>query len=140
VRILDSIEIPELRIWGLNSHEHWGLRQRRRKSHRLLGRTFGERLTVQFPCVVRITRIGPRRMDDDNCIGGCKGVRDGLADAFGVDDGDPRIRWAYGQESRGRGVYAVLVEVLVMEDMQKIVDANEKLVKELKDGKSSNRL
>ena len=27
-----------------------------------------------------------------------------------------------------------------VEDMQKIVDANEKLVKELKDGKSSSRL
>ena len=31
-------------------------------------------------------------------------------------------------------------EVLTAEDMQKIVDANEKLVKDLKDGKSSNRL
>ena len=33
-----------------------------------------------------------------------------------------------------------LEKEISVEDMQKIVDANEKLVKELKDGKSSNRL
>lgn len=33
-----------------------------------------------------------------------------------------------------------LKKEISVEDMQKIVDANEKLVKELKDGKSSNRL
>ena len=33
-----------------------------------------------------------------------------------------------------------LEKEISVEDMQKIVDANEKLVRELKDGKSSNRL
>ena len=33
-----------------------------------------------------------------------------------------------------------LEKEISVEDMQKIVDANEKLVKELKDGKSSSRL
>lgn len=48
--------------------------------------------------VVRLVRIGKRRMDSDGLAISFKGIRDGLADAMGLDDGDPRIDWQYGQE------------------------------------------
>ena len=36
------------------------------------------------PCVVRITRVGTRRYDDDNLVGGCKELRDAVAAALGL--------------------------------------------------------
>jgi hypothetical protein len=65
--------------------------------------------------VVRLTRIGPRKLDSDNVAGACKATRDGVADWLGVDDGDEsRVRWVYAQE---RGAYGVRVEVLADGDV-----------------------
>ena len=58
--------------------------------------------------VVTITRIGPRALDSDNLAASGKHVRDGVADALGVDDGDPRITWLYAQE---KGPYGVRIEI-----------------------------
>jgi hypothetical protein len=43
-------------------------------------------------------------MDGDNSIGSLKAVRDGVADALGIDDGDPRLTWEYRQETGPFGV------------------------------------
>ena len=47
--------------------------------------------------VVRITRVGPKRLDDDNLSRAAKAPRDGVADWLGCDDGDPRVSWHYAQ-------------------------------------------
>lgn len=54
--------------------------------------------------VVIITRCGPRRMDEDNCVAGCKPVRDEVARWLGVvDDGDrERVRFVVRQEREAR--------------------------------------
>lgn len=52
---------------------------------------------LPLPVTVRITRVGPRRLDDDNLARACKALRDGVADWLEVDDGDPRISWHYAQ-------------------------------------------
>lgn len=58
---------------------------------------------------VLITRIGPRRLDSDNLAISAKAVRDGIAQALGVDDGDETaVRWDYAQE---RGSYGVRVRI-----------------------------
>ena len=62
-------------------------------------------------CVVTITRIAPRALDDDNLAASAKHVRDGIADAMGLDDRDPRVRWRYAQRSDGRGVYGVEIRI-----------------------------
>lgn len=91
-----------------NKREHWAKRAQRTKLHRFAA------LAVQphpVPCVVRLVRIAPRALDDDNNIAGFKALRDGIAKRLGVDDADPRVRWEYGQE-RGRAKeYAVRVEI-----------------------------
>ncbi len=64
------------------------------------------------PCSVVLTRVAPRRLDGDNLQSGFKAVRDGVADWLGVDDGDKRIDWQYGQRSGGVNVYQVEIEVI----------------------------
>jgi hypothetical protein len=61
---------------------------------------------------VRLTRVAPRRLDDDNLRGALKSPRDGVADWLGVPDDHPRVRWFYAQAVDGRPRYqAVRVEV-----------------------------
>jgi len=64
---------------------------------------------VALPCVVVLVRLAPRALDSDNAVSSAKHARDGAADALGIDDGDPRVRWDVRQE-RARQ-FAVRVEV-----------------------------
>lgn len=61
------------------------------------------------PLFVTLTRLAPRRLDSDNNVGSLKAVRDGVADALGIDDRDPRVTWLYGQE-KAKG-YAVRITI-----------------------------
>lgn len=60
---------------------------------------------------ITLTRIAPRALDTDNLASGLKAIRDGVADALGVDDGSSRIQWRYAQERGKPGEYAVRVEI-----------------------------
>lgn len=70
-------------------------------------------LTPQLPLVIVITRIGPRRLDDDNLQSACKYVRDEIARKVGVDDGSDQYTWQYDQRV---GDYGVEVEMLTRGD------------------------
>lgn len=87
-------ELP-LRIESCaNKREHWSVRARRTKLHRAAA------LAVPvhpLPCVVTLTRVAPRKLDDDNLASGFKALRDGVADRLGVNDNDPRVAWKYAQ-------------------------------------------
>lgn len=52
-----------------------------------------------LPVIVKLTRIGQKRLDDDNLRPTLKAVRDCVAAWLGCDDADPRIRWEYGQKA-----------------------------------------
>lgn len=52
-----------------------------------------------LPVVVKLTRIGQKRLDDDNLRPALKAVRDCVAAWLGCDDADPRIRWEYSQRA-----------------------------------------
>jgi len=66
---------------------------------------------IALPCIVRLIRIGPRRLDDDNLASGFKGIRDQIARELGVDDGSDLVRFEYDQVVTRRRVYGVKVEV-----------------------------
>lgn len=109
------VECPGLRLRNpLNgSHRHWSGPASERKSQRAavgwaLVRAYGSGPPPVLPCVVTITRVGPRALDDDNLAASCKSVRDEVATWLRVDDRSPSVTWAYRQE---RGPYAVRVEV-----------------------------
>lgn len=102
---------------ALNIREHWAVRARRvRGEHDAV--TFGALAQlgsgwparVTLPCVITLTRVGPRLLDTDAIPGAMKGVRDQLAALLGVTDGptDLRTTWAYAQH---RGAYAVEVRI-----------------------------
>lgn len=77
---------------------HWAMKAKRVKEQRTVVRlALGAHVAGRAPCRVLLTRIGPRRLDDDNLRGACKAVRDAVATALGIDDADPRVSWAYDQ-------------------------------------------
>lgn len=58
--------------------------------------------------IVRLVRVAPRQLDDDNAAAATKSVRDGVAAALAVNDRDPRVVWLVDQE---RGQACVRVEL-----------------------------
>jgi hypothetical protein len=100
---------------SLNLREHWRVRANRNSSHRAAA-WFGllevaKRAKPAGDLVVTLTRIAPRELDDDNLSGGFKSVRDGVADWLGIDDRDPRVKWAYAQRKGAPKQYAA--EILI---------------------------
>ena len=114
----------EVTIHGLrtvseaNRRGHWGKHAGRTKQQRMVACRCVERLTVdlrrvQLPARFVLTRIAPRDLDGhDNLRVALKAVVDGIADAMGVTDRDPRISFEYAQEKRGVREYAVRIEVV----------------------------
>lgn len=108
------IELPIKTVAGLNAREHWLARSRRVKAERSIAFYGVKQLglqTVPNPAVVTMTRLSPGVLDSDNLQGALKAVRDGVADAFGMADNDPRIQRRYAQEKCKRGDFAVRIEV-----------------------------
>lgn len=91
-----------------NLREHWGKRATRAKAHRAAAVAIP---THGLPCVVMLTRIAPRALDDDNLRSAFKALRDGIADRLGVKDNDPRVEWRYGQAKGKPKEYAARVQI-----------------------------
>lgn len=97
-----EIYLPIATVSVSNMREHWAKKAARAKLHRQQANLMAMRIkTLELPATITLIRVGPRKLDDDNLRGALKAVRDGLADRIGIDDGDPRITWEYGQE-KGR--------------------------------------
>ena len=60
--------------------------------------------------VVSIIACRARETDEDNFIAGTKWLKDSIAASLGLDDGDKRIRWEYGQ-AETRGEQGVIVKI-----------------------------
>lgn len=98
-----------------NQREHWRARSKRLAMHKELAFTECRKRGAKdglFPYCVRLVRCGPRKLDSDNLQGAFKAIRDGIAKAFGVDDGDEQIEWLYGQQKEKTVRIAVLVEAM----------------------------
>ena len=118
----------------INLREHWRVRAARAKATRhtsalVVRAHLGGKLPAGV-LRVRLTWVHHRLADTDNLATAFKAVRDGIADALGLDDGDRRLVWEYRQE---RGAPQVRVEVLAYnarleDEHRKTVDAaNQKL-------------
>lgn len=107
------IRLPLRTVSEANRRDHWATKARRVNEHRgtalLMLRARARK--VGLPCTVILIRVAPRELDDDNLRSALKAVRDGAADALGVDDRDPRVTWAYGQRRGKTREYAVEVRV-----------------------------
>jgi len=104
-----AVVLPVKTISEMNARGHWSAKARRAKAQRWAARALCP--TSKLPCVVRMTRLSPGSLDDDNLRSALKATRDGIADRLGVDDRDPRVRWEYGQEPCRRGEFGVRIEI-----------------------------
>jgi len=91
----------------MNSRGHWGAGYRSNKKVRsdvaLMLAHFGS-VRPDLPAVGTMTRVAPRRLDDDNAVSACKGCRDEIAAWLGLKtDRDPRVTWVVEQELSGKG-------------------------------------
>jgi len=86
-------------------HEHWTLTKKRYdKQKKWVWAVFKrDRPSFNLPCVVRLKRIGKRKMNCDNLIASFKWIRDAVADQIipglkpGRADDGPEILWQYQQ-------------------------------------------
>ncbi len=112
-----EVALPLTVVSRINRGGHWSATAKAAKKHRqaaamklraeLRRRRFTfARAVVQL---VRVRPVGLRGLDDDNLRGGFKAVRDGVADALGIDDGDARVRWLYAEVEGER--YGVVIRV-----------------------------
>lgn len=107
------VKLPIKTVAGLNAREHWRKRAKRVRAERLAA-NFGIRSPKMpsLPIAVTLIRLSAGKLDDDNLQGAFKAIRDGVADAYGVPDNDPRIQWQYAQERCKRGEFGVRIEVV----------------------------
>lgn len=108
-----SLVIPIRTISEANVRSHFHAKAKRVKEQRSVARwTVGTRWrSVGLPCVVKLTRVAPKELDDDNLRSALKAIRDGVADALGIDDRDSRVTWDYAQQPAARRRYAVSIEI-----------------------------
>ncbi len=116
-----TVTLPIRVVNTSNRREHWATRAKRTKAHRdgvklALGaewRRVGLRAFAKgtYRVVVTLARIAPRFFDDDGVVTSLKAVRDGVADALGINDNDPRVSWQYAQKRGPARFYAVEVTV-----------------------------
>lgn len=72
-------------------------------------RVGGERL------IITLVALRRRYVDDDNNVSSLKPLRDAIACNFSIDDGDPKLRWEYGQsETKGEEGVIVKLEALCL--------------------------
>lgn len=102
------VTLPLRTVSESNGREHWAKKAKRVKSHRTAAAFAARALLVRpLPAIVLLVRVAPRALDDDNLRGALKAVRDGIADAFEIDDRDPRVTWEYAQRMGLPGLYQV---------------------------------
>lgn len=109
--------VPGLKtVSELNQREHWGAKNRRKLDQQeqiavaMLNALRGKR--IELPCVVKLTRIGPKKMDNDNLAGAMKYCQDQIARQLGVDDGDEsKVIFHHCQMPIGSRDYAVKVSI-----------------------------
>ncbi len=98
------------------SHGSWRAAAARRKKQRKDANYLTPR-RMRAPCEVLLIRLSPGELDDDNLRPALKSIRDGIADALGVDDRDPAVRWEYAQARCKRGDEGVRVRITNGKDL-----------------------
>lgn len=112
--------VPIITVSEINRHEHWRRSHERHEAQKFRTRfAFSQGFEApKFPVIITLTRISPRKLDDDNLRPALKWVRDTVADILipglkpGRADDDMRISWQYAQEkSKTHGVRVAIIPV-----------------------------
>lgn len=108
-----SVVVPVRLRNTSNSRAGWRATAKRAKEVRSLAKMLVLRQyqSSPWPLAIRLVYVGPRQLDDDGVASAVKSLRDGVADALGIDDRDPRVVWVPDQERGGVREYSARVEV-----------------------------
>lgn len=113
MQLLYEWRLPIITVSEANSTEHWSKKHKRHKAQKnLILLAFKiHSLKIELPCVIKLIRLSPRLLDDDNLLSAFKFIRDEISSqlipglAPGRADSDPRIKWEYNQEkSKTKGI------------------------------------
>ena len=109
---MKTFTIPIRTVSTLNLREHWRTRAKRAKEHRGISYAYAHwyKKELHLARMVRLVRVAPRKLDDDNLAASAKSLVDGIADAAGLNDRE--MRWEYAQERGRPREYAVRVEII----------------------------
>jgi len=108
-----TVTIPMRLPSVANLREHWAVKAKRSAAQRGAARLACNGVRPAFPVTIKLVRVSPRPLDDDNLRSAFKAIRDGVTDAVGLkDDRDPRLSWEYEQRRGRPKEHAVLVEFL----------------------------
>lgn len=111
--------LPIKTVSEANKHEHWSASSKRHKAQktRIKWQFKIESAKISIPCIIKLTRISPRILDDDdNLPMAFKWIKDAIADnlipglAVGRADSDPRLKFQFAQEKGKPKEYAIKVE------------------------------
>lgn len=92
-----------------NSRSTYRTQMRRKKYQReSVCKMLDGLLLPPLPVDITIVRIGPKLIDVDNAWASIKFSKDGIAQAYGVDDANARFHWEVDQE---KGPYGVRIEI-----------------------------
>lgn len=89
-----------------------GIAKREHSAPPALGSDAPAKQSRRASVVVSLIRVGKKSLDShDNLRAGFKPLVDAIAKSIGIDDGDPGIRWQYGQvETAGEPGTIVRIE------------------------------
>lgn len=111
-----ELQIPVKIISEANNFEHWTDKRNRKVSQQVEVmaelRKALEGRRVALPCIITLTRIGPKSLDPDNLANGFKAVQDAIAKVLNFDDGDvTKVRWLYDQTPITRRSYSIKIKI-----------------------------
>lgn len=105
----------------MNKYEHWRKAYKRHQTQKTLValsmRSANLSIDDGSSITIRLVRISPRRLDDDNLPPAFKWIRDSIADYLkpglrpGRADDDIRFTWVYDQVKGKPGEQAIQIEI-----------------------------
>lgn len=110
-----------------NRHNFWARKYQRTKNHRFTAKTFSKiafdnaswhwdgntNLTVSM---TRVIKKRGKSMDDEQIAEALKATQSGIADALGIEDSDPHIKWVCSQRRGDLSVLKSYVDVVITEE------------------------
>jgi len=103
-------EVPIKAPSTSNLREHWAAKHKRTDAQKAATRRRCPEWKAGPLLVVRLTRVAPSALDDDNLRGALKSVRDAIATWLRVDDRTPLVDWLYAQAKGPKPVVTVEVD------------------------------
>lgn len=102
------VEIPMKLVSEANVSEHWSKAHNRHRGQRnlVILSLYENKVPKKLPVHITMTRVGGKKMDEDNLITAFKYVKDAVAEYFipgkapGRADDSSELKWSYAQEKK----------------------------------------